>query len=276
MLALSRFVSGWPLSVLQRLGAALGWLVWLASPTYRRRFAEHAALAGYSFEQVRPAVAAAGRMVAEAPRVWFGPAVPVSIQGKEHIEQAYAAGKGVIFVTPHLGCFEMAAQAVAEGYSAAHGPITVMYRPARHPAVVEVIEAARQRPGMETAPTTLAGVRRLLKALRVGQSVGILPDQVPPEDMGEWLPVFGRAAYTMTLTARLALQTGAAVLPCWCERLPAGRGFVFHVRPLSQPLADDLTEATTQINREMENLIRECPQQYLWGYGRYKTPRPEL
>ena len=71
MLLLYRFVSGWPLGLLHGVGAALGWLSWLLSPTYRRRFAQNAAQAGYAFGQVRAAVAHAGRMACETPRLWF-------------------------------------------------------------------------------------------------------------------------------------------------------------------------------------------------------------
>jgi KDO2-lipid IV(A) lauroyltransferase len=138
-----------------------------------------------------------------------------------------------------------------------------------------VIASARNRPGLETAPTTLAGVRQMIKALRRGQTVGLLPDQVPPEGQGVWSPFFGRNAYTMTLAARLALQTGAEPLVARCERLPWGRGFLLHVEPLQAPLSDDLETAVAQINAEMERVIRARPEQYLWGYGRYKQPRRE-
>lgn len=273
MLALYRFVSRWPLALLHALGAALGWLTWAASPTYRRRFAENAARAGYRFAQVRPAVAHAGRMVAEMPRLWFGPSAPVQWQGDELLDAAYAAGKGIVFLTPHLGCFEVTAQAVAARYAARYGPITVLYRPARQRALREVVATARQREGLATAPTTLAGVRQMLKALRAGHAVGLLPDQVPPEGQGLWSPVFGQPAYTMTLAARLVQQTGATLLLAWGERLPRGRGFCLHFAPFGEPLSADLPAAVAQINHAMEALIRQCPQQYMWGYGRYKKPR---
>ncbi len=275
MLALFRLLSVWPLGLLHAVGAVLGWLTWLASPTYRRRIGANARLAGYSFAQVRPAVAHAGRMVAETPRLWFGAPVPMQWVGTAAVDAAYAAGKGVVFLTPHLGCFEITAQGLAERYRATHGPITVLYRPARHAAVAPVIATARQRAGLETAPTTLAGVRQMLKALRAGRAVGLLPDQVPPEGMGQWAPFFGRPAYTMTLAARLILQTGATPLLVWGERLPRAAGFRLRFQPLPEPLAGELDTALAQINRAMEHLIRECPQQYLWGYGRYKTPRQQ-
>jgi KDO2-lipid IV(A) lauroyltransferase len=276
MLALYRLASRWPLWLLHGVGALMGWAAWLVSPTYRRRFAEHAALAGYGFAQVRPAIAHAGRMALETPRLWFGPPVPVQWNGAELADAAYATGQGVVFLSPHLGCFEMTAQGVAARYHAAQGPVTVLYRPARQPALARVVEMARQREGLHTAPATLAGVRQMLKALRAGHTVGLLPDQVPPEGLGQWTPFFGRDAYTMTLAARLVQQTGAVLLLIWGERLPRGRGYVLHLREPSAPLPADLPQAVAQINREMERLIRECPQQYLWGYGRYKTPRGEL
>ena len=275
MLALYRLAARWPLSLLHALGAALGWLSWLASPTYRRRLRDNAALAGYGFAQVRPAVAHAGRMALETPRLWFGPPVPMRWDGTELVDAAYAAGRGVVFLTPHLGCFEITAQGLAERYHARYGPITVLYRPARQAALAQVVETARRREGLDTAPTTLAGVRQMIKALRAGRAVGLLPDQVPPEGQGLWSPFFGQPAYTMTLAARLIQQTGAVPLLVWGERRPRGQGYDLHFRALAEPLADELAPAVAQINREMERLIRECPTQYLWGYGRYKQPREE-
>lgn len=272
MLFLFRLLSRVPLWFLHLLGALLGWGVFVLSPTYRRRFLAHGALAGYRFGQVRGAVAHAGRMAAETPRVWLGRAPRMEWDNIACVDAAYAQRRGVVFLTPHMGCFEATAQGLAQRYAAQYGPITVLYRPARKAALARVMEASRRRPGLETAPTTLAGVRQMMRALRAGQAVGLLPDQVPPAGLGQWAPFFGRDAYTMTLGARLALQTGAVTLLTWGERLPWGRGFRLHFRELAQPLPTDLDAAVRQINREMERVIRECPQQYLWGYARYKTP----
>ena len=271
-----QFFSILPLWLLHALGAAMGWAAFLVSSVYRRRFVENAALAGYRFAQVRAAVAHAGRMAAELPRLWLGAAPPCRIEGEACLQQAYAAGRGVVFLTPHLGCFEMSAQAVARRWGATHGPITVLYRPARQPWLAKVMETARNRPGMQAVPTTLAGVRQIIKALRRGEAVGLLPGQVPPEGQGLWAPFFGRDAYTMTLAVRLAQQTGATVLLVRAERLSWGRGYVVHLEPMPEPLGDALDAAVLQINRAMEHVIRQCPQQYLWGYARYKQPRVEV
>lgn len=276
MPAVFRFFSVFPLWLLHIIGCVLGWVAFAASGVYRQRFLANAALAGYSFAQVRAAVGHAGRMVAELPRLWLGAPVPVRIEGEPCVEQAWAAGRGVIFLTPHLGCFEMSAQAIATRWSAQQGPITVLYRPARQAWLAKVMETARNRPGMQAVPTTLAGVRQMIKALRRGEAVGLLPDQVPPEGQGVWAPFFGRDAYTMTLSARLAHSAGAQVVLIWGERLRWGRGFLVHVRPFSPPdsppLSTNAQAAAEQINAAMEALIHECPQQYLWSYARYKGP----
>lgn len=268
MKTLFRVLALLPLPVLHAVGAALGWLSFLASRTYRRRFADNAQQAGYRLAQVRPAVAEAGKLVAELPRLWFGRAVPIHWEGAELIDMARAQGRGIVFLTPHLGCFE----ATAQGYAARYGRITVLYRPARKPWLRDLVDTARERANLATAPTTLAGVKQMLKALKAGEAVGLLPDQVPPEGLGVWAPFFGRPAYTMTLSARLAQQTGATVLLAWGERLPWGRGYRIRLRPWPGDIPKEAAAAAARVNAQMEHLIRERPQQYLWGYARYKTP----
>lgn len=276
MTLLFRLLSRCPLWLLHVLGSGLGWLSFLLSPTYRRRLQANAAQAGVAPREVRRAIGQAGRMTAELPRLWLGAPVPFFWEGQTQVEQAYAQGKGVIFLTPHMGCFEVIAQALAQRYAQQHGPLTVLYRPARQPWLAQVMEGGRERPGLETAPANLSGVRQMIKALRKSHSVGLLPDQVPPEGMGLWSPFFGKPAYTMTLAARLAQQTGAVPVLVWGERLAWGRGFRLHFQGMPEALSDDLAEAVGQINRAMEVLILQHPSQYLWGYARYKQPRAEL
>lgn len=258
--------------MLHAFGWLLGWLSFALSGRYRRKLFAHAQQAGFPKSVALASVAEAGKMVTELPRLWLGAPVHLEWEGLQLVETAIGEGKGVLYLTPHLGCFEVTAQLVAQQFGD-RLPVTVLYRPARQPALAEVIETARRREGLETAPTTLAGVRQMIKALRRGQAVGLLPDQVPPQGQGVWSPFFGQPAYTMTLAARLIQQTGATPLLVWGERLPRAQGFCIHVQPFPEPLSADLDTAVAQINRAMEALIRQCPQQYLWGYGRYKKPR---
>jgi len=264
-----------PLPLLHGLGALLGWASFLLSPVYRRRLLANAHQASVSRADALASVAQAGRLVTELPRLWFGRPVAIRWDGAEHIDAARARGTGLLFLTPHLGCFEITAQAYAARYGADR-PMTVLFRPARQPWLRDLVASARQRPGLLTAPTTLAGVKQLIKALKAGEAVGLLPDQVPPDGQGVWAPFFGREAYTMTLSARLARSARAQVLLAWGERLSWGRGFVVHVRPYDEAtwgaLSDDPGIAARQVNQAMEGLVRECPRQYLWSYHRYKTP----
>jgi Kdo2-lipid IVA lauroyltransferase/acyltransferase len=261
-----------PLAVLHVLGAGLGWLSFLLSVRYRARLLANARQAGQPLPVALASVAQAGRLVAELPRLWMGAPVPVRWVGAEHIESAMASGRGLLFLTPHLGCFEVTAQAYAARFGATH-PMTVLYRPSRQPWLRDLIDHSRERPGLRTASTTLSGVRQLIAALRNGEAVGLLPDQVPPKGLGVWAPFFGRDAYTMTLSARLARSADATVLLSWGERLPGGRGYVVHVRPLDARLPPEPEAAARVVNQAMESLVRESPAQYLWAYDRYKAPR---
>ncbi len=273
MALIFQFLSLWPLRLLHALGAGCGWLVYLVSGAYRRRFRDHAACAGISRADQRLAIEAAGKMVMELPRLWLGAPVPVQWEGAAHIEDALATRQGVLFLTPHVGSFEVTARAFAQRFGPGGAEMTVLYRPARQPWLRRWVEASRALPGLHTAPATLAGVKQLIKALRAGQCVGLLPDQVPPKGQGAWVPFFGRNAYTMTLAARLAQQTGARLVVAWGERLPAGAGYRVCARPYDGQLPPDLIEATAHINVAMERVIRALPSQYLWGYARYKEPR---
>ncbi len=281
MFALARWLSRQPLWLLHAAGGALGWLTYAFSLTYRRRFIGNARQAGVPRAAARPAIAHAGRVLLEMPYLWLRPAgKPIrpapELRGAELVEAAHAKGRGIVFLTPHMGCFEITAQAIAEHFAPRHGPITVLYRPARKAMLRDLMDNTRARPGVATAPATLAGVRQLMRALRRGESVGLLPDQVPPDGMGVWAPFFGKPAYTMTLAARLVQQTGAVPLLVWGERLAAGRGFTVHFLPLEEALPADAQaqeQSAAVMNRAMERLILQCPQQYLWGYHRYKQPR---
>jgi KDO2-lipid IV(A) lauroyltransferase len=185
----------------------------------------------------------------------------------ELVEQALAAGRGIVFLTPHLGCFEITAQQVA-----LRTRLTVMYRPPKQAALKPLMEGARARGNLHLAPATLAGVRVLARALKQGEPVGVLPDQVPQQGEGVWAPFFGRAAYTMTLPAKLARMGKSPVLLVYAERLPKGRGFRLRFSPFKGSLDGSATEQASAINAAMEQLIAECPAQYYWSYNRYKQP----
>lgn len=261
---LFRLLSRLPLHLLHNLGAIAGWLAYGLSPTYRRHLRENMALAGVGAMRAG-AIAEAGKTILELPRLWLRPHAEIMhrvarVTGWPLVEEARAAGRGLLFLTPHLGCFEITAQYIADTM-----PITVLYRRPKQDWLAPLMEAGRGA-RLKLAPADLSGVRRLMKALKAGEAAGMLPDQVPGNGEGVWAPFFGRPAYTMTLAARLA-GTGATVLLVFAERLHYGAGY--HLRFFA-PEGGIATPA--DINREIERIVRLCPEQYLWGYNRYKTP----
>ncbi len=271
MVFVFRLLSLLPLRLVHLLGAGVGRLVYWLSPTYRRNVRNNLAQAGLPGTLRGPVAAETGKQMLELAKIWMHPleqALPLvaEVEGWAHVEAAREAGKGIVFLTPHLGCFEITAQ-----YLSSFGDITVLYRAPKSAAAQELILAGRKRANLHLAPADLSGVRALIKALKKGEMVGMLPDQAPKKGEGVWLKFFGRHAYTMTLAARLT-ETGAVSLLTWGERLPGGRGFRIHFLPPSQPLEGNTVERAQQINHEVERLIRQRPEQYLWGYNRYKKP----
>ena len=271
LLFLVRLLAALPLSWLQATGRLVGTAVYLFPGRYRRRLQANARQAGYADPAfARRAAAESGAMILEIPKVWWRTAFCLARTHSDQesvVRDALAEGRGVLYLTPHLGCFEITARHLTQ-----HGPLTVMFRPSRSPALDPIVESARDMHHLRAVPANRQGVREFVRALKRGEAVGMLPDQVPREGDGVWLPVFGRYALTMTLAARLALQTGVAVILTAGERLPHGRGWRIHYLRLTEPLPTDPEALAAAINQAMERLIRRFPEQYLWSYNRYKVP----
>jgi KDO2-lipid IV(A) lauroyltransferase len=258
----------------QRLGWVLGWLWWLASPRYRADLAGTLATAGMTNPRLhRQAIGACGVQIVEALWVWQQPWPDVldtvrEVVGWEAVEAARGRGGGLLFLTPHLGCFEITSLWAGERL-----PITILYRPPRQPWLAKWLTAGRARGGVTLAPAELRGVRQLVAALRRGEAVGLLPDQTPKAGEGVWAPFFGHPAWTMTLAARLSLIDRVTTVMVWGERLPHGTGFRLHFWPLLWSAAEEpLPERVAAINRAVEATICLAPDQYLWGYPRFKRP----
>lgn len=271
LVSLFKLLSFLPLPVLHLLGKAGGWATYLLSGSYKQRLKDNMTLAGHQ-QHLGHAIGESGKSMFELPFVWC--ASPKRVLKTARIENwplaqaALDAKTGVIFLTPHLGCFEIIAQAIAQKTS-----LTALYRPSRQKALAPLVEGARSRHNLHLAPASLAGVRTLLKALKNGQAIGLLPDQVPQNGEGVWADFFGKPAYTMTLPAKLQKMSGAPIILSYAERLSFGRGYVIRFVPFDEVLPDTAEEQARAINRAMEKLIARAPAQYIWSYNRYKTPR---
>lgn len=270
LLTVFQLLSRLPLPVLHFLGIAAGWLIYFLSPSYRHRMKDNIQQAGFA-AKLSSAISETGKNILELPFVWCAPTDKVlktaHIENWELVQTTLDQKRGIIFLTPHLGCFEILAQTVG-----AKMPLTVLYRPPRKAFLKPLVEGARTRNNLTLAPANLSGVRTLLKVLKQGNMIGLLPDQVPQQGEGIWADFFERPAYTMTLPAKLHHMTGAPILLAYAERLSGGKGYILRFVPFMHPLAQTPAEQAHAINLAMQELIARCPEQYFWSYNRYKIP----
>ncbi len=133
--------------------------------------------------------------------------------------------------------------------------------------------AARERTGAKLVPADVGGVRALHRALKSREVVGVLPDQDPGRGSGIFVPYFGVLANTTTLVAKLLAKHEVPLFVVWCERLADARGFRMHyVETTDAGLrSPDVEVATRAMNRELEQLVRSSPEQYLWSYKRLRN-----
>ena len=207
-----------------------------------------------------------GKTILEGFAIWLSKESRIlkwvkEVKGLDEVHEAQKNNKGIIFLTPHLGCYE-----ITSIYYGSKYPLTVLYRPPRQKWLVNLIKKGRQKGLNKLAPTDKSGVKQILKALRNGEAVGILPDQAANKGEGEWVEFFGRPAYTMVLVSRLAKKTGANLVMAFGERLDNGKGFKIHFKSIDP----DAVSTPKKLNKLMEDEIRKAPTQYLWNYDKHK------
>ncbi len=271
-----RLVARLPLRWFHALGAALGWVAYLSSKVYAQRLRENLLQSKVwsspkEYEAlVRQCIAETGKGALELIPVWFRPPEKAArfikrFTGLDEMIELHKARRGVILLTPHLGCFDAAAAEVARFV-----PLTVLYKKPKIRWLEKLIVAGRAQGQERLAPAGLSGVRTLYRALRNGEAIGILPDQAPGAGEGVWAEFFGRRAYTMSLVGRLIEATGAAVYTAFCRRLPHGEGYEVELIRVEEDLRGEA--GILAMNRVIERTVRRCPAQYLWSYNRYKHP----
>jgi KDO2-lipid IV(A) lauroyltransferase len=197
----------------------------------------------------------------------------IEVSGREHVERAMAAGKGAVLVTGHIGNWELH----GVGHGLLFGPIHVVARPLDNPDLDRRLCEMRTMAG-NTVLYKQRALARILRALRDGGGIAILIDQnVQPGD-GIFVDYFGRQAATTTVAAALAVKTGCALVPCRTELLPDGRYRLTYAPALewssSGDRAADIACLTQRLTRQIEDWVRETPEQWLWMHRRWKTRPP--
>lgn len=266
-----------PLAWLQGMGTALGYLGAVLPGRYRRRAYENLRLA---YPNATPAMDRSVmvellQMFLELPYLWAKRNAGkldkiIRCDDWALIDDALAQGKGVILISPHIGAFEM----LGPFYTRRH-KATVIFKEPRMQWLKLLINRIRLSPALKLVPANQTGVKGLVKTLIKGETIGFLPDQVPALGDGVYAPFFGKDAYTITLVQRMQAIRNSPIFTVGLERLPKGNGYVFHIVPVAEPLSESPERAAVQMNAALEQMVRKMPMQYLWGYNRYKTPRPD-
>ena len=265
-----------PLSCLHILGTFSGIVMWIFPGRYKRRARENFQQAFQNRGAFVDCLVLIEmmKMYLELPYLW----APRNFQRLNKlvssgdwgpIDRALALGKGALFVSAHVGCFEMLLPYITQRYSGVG-----IFKIPRKNWIKLFLSRFRKYPNLQMVPANSRGVKELIGTLQKGRPIGILADHIPPEGGGVYAPFFGRPAYTMNLIKRLQLIRESPIFIVGVERLNRSKGYRFHAIALGELLSDDHQLAATQINKALEELISIMPNQYLWGYNRYKQPRP--
>lgn len=278
ILALFHLASWLPRPVLQRLGHLAGRMMWQLN-TEARRVTEinlNLCYSGLTLEQraklCKDSLVSTATTACETPKVWLGDRGLLarwvhSTHGLEHFQALCQQPKGVLLMVPHIGNWEL-----FNAYHAAQGQkLTALFRPPRQAAMASIIHHLRVQFGNDMVPTTARGIVQLFKRLERGETVAVLPDQVP--ESGLFVPFFGQPAYTDRLAHRLVQKSGARVVLMGLLRREDGL-FDLHLVPFDGLNDPDESVALTQLNEAIGALVAKAPAQYQWEYKRFKR-QPE-
>jgi len=265
------------LPINHRIGAGIGWLAWITRSELRTVSLINLSLCFPDWpEEEKQRIAKAslietGKTLTESFWLWKRPRQDALdrveiVQGEQLLRGAQQSDQGLIVAVPHLGSWESCCLPLATDEL-----IDCLYKSPRNSAMEPLIIAGRENVGGDIVRFSPSGVKRLLRKLKTGHTVGILPDQEPDADNGQFAPFFAQSGNTMTLLAKIARNSNAQVLFCFAKRLPAGAGWQMHFLPCSENVkSSDTSLATIALNQAIEQCVLMCPEQYIWNYKRFR------
>ncbi len=182
------------------------------------------------------------------------------------VKRLLEQGQNIVFLTPHIGNFEVAVK-----YFAYHLPmdIKILYKPSKDPVIEQIMLEGRSETNITPVPTTRQGIVSLMKHLRSGGCIGILPDNVASGGDGEWVKFFGQDVYATSLAAKICQMPNTHVVIV--QNLRTKTGFSSRCIPF-KPQATETREIMQEFYHELEKLVREAPEQYYWSYDRFRNP----
>ena len=279
ILCILKSISWLPLPVARVVGKALGALIVILNLQPFRTAKINLALCYPEMSKQDIKQLSAKRMshlaqaLFETPKVWragndgVGDKI-LAITGLELFETSLLEGLGTILVIPHQGNWE-----VIGLWASQQAAMTSLYDPPRMVELETWIKTSREQAGATLVPTNLRGVAALIKALQRGEITGILPDQQPPPNSGDFAPFLGIQTQTMTLIHKLLQRSGSRALMCTALRVRGG--WEIHFLPVARQIySEDQQTSLAALNQGVEAIIALAPEQYQWEYKRFRA-RPD-
>jgi KDO2-lipid IV(A) lauroyltransferase len=266
-----------PLRANHAVGASFGWIAWISHSKLRTTSEINLQLCFPDMDDkqrtriARVSLLETGKALSESFWLWTQAPEKVSrlisiTEGEHLLREAQQSDRGVIIAAPHLGAWEACCLPLV-----ANKPVACLYQPPKLPAMETLTVNGRTNLGALPTKLDPQGIKSILRRLKDGETVGILPDQEPDLQNGCFAPFFNVPANTMTLLARFANRTDAQVLFSYAERLPKGAGWHVKYFPGDPNVSHtDKLVAATALNKGVENCVRGLTEQYMWNYKRFR------
>ena len=275
-----RLLSLLSLCAIQRIGAGLGKLLWATRSRMAKTTVTNLRLCFPELSAAEINLLAqnslieTGKTIVETGACWNWTlekcrSVIRYIEGERLFADCCKNERGLILLMPHLSTWEILHPVLTQ-----HTHFTAMYKPPKIRPLDSWMQAVRNRASATMVPANRKGVSELMKALKSGGCIVVLPDQEPERESGVFAPFFGIETLTMTLVHGLATKTGAQLLEVNAKLLPNAEGFDVIFRDANAVNTEDARTALTAMNAVIEAAVREIPEQYQWEYKRFKR-RPE-
>lgn len=269
-----------PLPALAVLGQGLGLVLYVVVAKRRRIVQVNFALcfpemsARTRQRLVRAHFRMLGRSIVERGMLWWASAERlarlVQVEGADKVRGLLDAGQPVIMMAPHFVGLDAGGTALTMRFD-----LVSIYARQKNPVFDRWLLHGRSRFGDQLLLARDQGVRATIKAMRSGRPFYYLPDLNFRTRDAVFAPFFGVPAWTITGLSRLSRAAGAKVVSCKTRMLDAGRGYVVELSdPWPDFPSDDVQADTERMNREIEALVRQHPEQYHWVHRRFKTRPP--
>ena len=278
MYALLKNFSKLPLRLIQNLAQMAGSLLYLTHSSMRRVTeinlqSAYPELSDLDRNQlVKASIKSQCMTYAESIKIWgsspeYALSLIKGVQGEDLFLEAIQNPNGCLAVVPHFGTWE-----ILNAWLNQHTSPVILYKPSKNEDVDRFMLEARQRLNATLVPTDETGVRALFKHLKQGGFSVILPDHVPKESGGIYSPFYNQNALSSTLLSKLAAKTQCSVVGLSCLRREDFSSYDVVVTELSNDISSkDLQLSVDTLNKEMERMINVAPEQYLWGYKRFRN-----